>query len=207
MALLLGPTAAAAQQNGSPTSTTPTPAGQSRAAQQNVPPAGQQLAQDVERAARRWGFGVQGGVALDPELLDVGAHFNFGPIFTEQITFRPGVELALGEVTTMFGINLDVLYTFGGTSPDSRWTPYVGAGPNFAYSRRDFEVDGDDVDHVDDPDDPNDDDGSRFDFSDSDGTAGFNFIAGARNRNGLFIELKATVYGVTNVRFLAGFDF
>jgi len=34
-----------------------------------------------------------------------------------------------------------------------------------------------------------------------------NFIAGARNRNGVYLEMKATAYGVTNVRLLVGFNF
>ncbi len=165
-------------------------------AQQNVPPAVQQAERNIEDAARRFGIGIQGGVALDPELLDVGVHATFGPIFNPSVAFRPGVEIALGEVTTMLGINLDVLYVLPGTTDDSRWRPYVGAGPNFSYSRVDFE-----------PEDDDDDDDNRFDFSDSDGNAGFNFIAGARNANGLFIELKATAYGVSTIRLLAGFDF
>ena len=162
-------------------------------AQQNVPAAVQQAEQSVERAARRFGLGIQGGVGLDPEVLDVGAHATFGPIFSPQVQFRPGLELALGEVTTMLGINLEVLYSLPGTA-DNRWVPYVGAGPNFAYSRRDFGSE-------------DEEDGTRFDFTDSDGNAGFNFIAGARRDNGLFIELKATAYGVSNVRLLAGFNF
>jgi opacity protein-like surface antigen len=165
------------------------------AAQQNVPPAVQQAEREVESAFRRFGIGIQGGVALDPELLDVGVHATFGPIFNPSVAFRPGLELALGEVTTMFGINLDVLYVLPGTAANSRWQPYVGAGPNFSYSRVDFEPEDDD------------EDGNRFDFSDSDGNAGFNFIAGARNANGLFLELKATAYGVSTIRLLAGFDF
>jgi len=165
------------------------------AAQQNVPPAVQQVERNIESAVRRFGIGIQGGVALDPELIDFGAHATFGPIFSPAVAFRPGVEIAIGEVTTMLGINLDVLYVLPGTTADSRWRPYVGAGPHFSYSRVDFE-----------PDDVDDDD-NRFDFSDSDGNAGFNFIAGARNANGVFIELKATAYGVSTIRLLAGFDF
>ena len=46
------------------------------------------------------------------------------------------------------------------------------------------------------------DEPSRFDFSDTDFTAGFNFIAGARRANGMFFELRATAYGVSNIRLL-----
>ena len=71
----------------------------------------------------------------------------------------------------------------------------MGAGPNFALSHRGFESD------------ESDDGRNRFDFSDTDFEGGFNFIAGARNRNGMFLEMKATAYGVSNVRLLAGFNF
>lgn len=50
-------------------------------------------------------------------------------------------------------------------------------------------------------------DRNRFDFSDTDTEGGMNFIAGARNQKGLFFELKATAWGVTNIRLLAGFTF
>ena len=151
-------------------------------------------AQTVERAVRRFRLGVTGGVAFDPELIEFGAHGAFGPIFRPMIELRPGVEFGLGEITTVFGINVDVLYMFPGGTAEPRWTPYLGAGPNFALSDRDIDL----VDE---------DDGNRFDFNDTDFTGGFNFIAGARNQRGLFFELKATAWGVSNVRLLAGFNF
>jgi hypothetical protein len=152
----------------------------------------QQRAREVENAATRFGVGVQAGVAFDPELIDFGGHATFGPIFRPSIQFRPGVEIGLGEVTTFLGVNLDVLYSFPSDS-NTGWRPYVGGGPNFGFRRVDFESD--------------DDDGTRFDFGDTDPIAGFNFIAGARNPNGLFIEIKASAYGISNVRLLAGFNF
>jgi hypothetical protein len=36
---------------------------------------------------------------------------------------------------------------------------------------------------------------------------GFNFIVGARSPNGIFFELKATAYGISKVRMMAGFEF
>ena len=107
-AVLLFPILAAAQ--GAPSIKSATAA----AAQQTVPPAAQQTEADVERAVRRFRVGVQGGVGLDPEILDVGVHAAFGPFFTPNVAFRPGIELGIGEVTTLFGINLDVLYTVPG---------------------------------------------------------------------------------------------
>jgi len=168
------------------------------AAQQNVPPAAQRAAAEVEDAVERFGVGIQGGIGLDPEIIDFGAHATFGPVFRPSLQFRPGIEFGLGEVTTLFGINLDVLYTIPGFTNETRWLPYVGAGPNFSLSHRGFETeDGDDVDT----------DGGRFDFSDTDFNGGMNFIVGMRRQSGMFFEMKATAWGVSNVRLLAGFNF
>ena len=173
----------------------------------------QNAAAATAREARRFHVGVDGGIGFDPELIMFGGHATFGPIFTPSVLFRPGVEFGLGEVTTLFGVNLDVLYTLPGASNDQRWTPYVGAGPNFSLSHRGFATD--DVGKVDTggstlpattATDTTDTPG-RFDFSDTDFSGGFNFIAGARTPGGLFVEMKATAWGVSDVRLLAGFTF
>ncbi len=176
-AVLLVPYAASAQQ------------------QTNVPAQAQQAEDAVERAVNRFRIGVSGGVGLDPELIMFGAHGRFGPIFNRNVAFRPGIEFGVGEVTTLFGINLDVIYTLTGAIRETRWTPYFGAGPNFALSHRGFESDDED------------DNGNRFDFSDTDFVSGFNFFAGAQAQNGMFIEMKSTAYGVSNIRLLVGFNF
>lgn len=163
--------------------------------QSNAPADARQAEDGLERAARRFRIGAEGGVGLDPELIMFGAHGAFGPLFTRNVEFRPGVEFGIGELTTTFGVNLDVLYMLPGGPRGAGWTPYVGAGPNFALSHR-----GIDADEL-------DDDGNRFDFSDTDFEGGVNFIAGARRRNGMFLEMKATAYGVSNVRLLVGFNF
>jgi len=164
----------------------------------NVPPQAQQVAADVEDTVRRFRVGVRGGIGLDPELIDFGAHATFGPIFTSSLSFRPGINFGVGEVTTAFAVNLDMIYTLPGATRATRWAPYVGAGPNFGLSHRGFSADipveGTDTQ-------------SRFNFGDTDFNAGFNFIAGARNRSGMFFEMNATAYGVSNVRLLAGYTF
>ena len=174
------------------------------AAQQNVPAPAQRAAAEAESAARRFGAGVQGGIGLDPEIIDFGAHATFGPIFRPNVQLRPGIEVGLGEITTLFGINVDVLYTFPGYTSDTRWIPYVGAGPNFSLSHRGFETE--EGDHVD-VDGTDDEDVGRFDFSDTDFEGGMNFIVGMRRQSGMFFEMKATAWGVSNVRLLAGFNF
>lgn len=114
------------------------------------------------------------------------------------------MELAFGEITTLLGWNIDVLYSLPGITPLARWAPYVGAGPNFSFSHRgvdeeDFLSDG--------AVDETGDDGGRFDFSQWDWNNGLNFIVGARSPNGTFFELKATAYGTADIRMLAGFEF
>ena len=162
------------------------------AQQQPNVPANVQVAQDtVESAVARFRIGVVGGVGLDPELVEVGAHAAFGPVFNRGIEVRPGIELGLGEVTTFLGINVDVLYLLPGATTATRWMPYIGVGPTFGLSHRNFDTD--DLEHVDTGVvQSTDDDGDRFDFSDTDPEGGMNFIAGARNQRGLFFELKAT---------------
>ena len=177
------------------------------ASQQNVPEPVQRAEASVERQVKKWAIGAQGGVGLDPEIVDVGVHATIGPIFSRNLTFRPVLELGAGEVTTILGINLDFLYTFPGYTRDTPWIPYIGGGPNFGLSHQGFatedsdnvdaEVNGQDVDET----------GGRFDFSDTDFNGGMNFIVGMRKQTGMFFEMKATAWGVSNVRLLAGFNF
>ena len=163
----------------------------------------QQNADDrARREARRFGVGVVGGVGLDPELIDVGAHATFGPVFKPDLLFRPGLEIGAGEVTTMLGINLDFVYSFRGDRYAGNWLPYVGAGPTFGLSHRGFSTD--EVDHVNGGvDTPS----NRFDFSDTDFNGGVNFIVGMRKTRGAFFEMRATAWGVSNIRLLAGYNF
>jgi hypothetical protein len=47
----------------------------------------------------------------------------------------------------------------------------------------------------------------RFDFGDTDFNGGMNFIVGMKTEKGAFFEMKATAWGVTTIRLLAGFNF
>ena len=189
MALLLIPCAAGAQ-------TTPQ--------QQPVPAAVREAEQGITEVVKRFRVGVDGGVGFDPELIMIGAHTAFGPLFHRGVQVRPGIEIGLGEVTTLLAINFDVLYTLPGATGQTRWMPYIGAGPTFGLSHRGFGTD--ETDHVDVDGSPTNA-RSRFDFSDTDFSGGMNFIAGARSRGGLFFELKATAWGVSNIRLMAGYNF
>jgi hypothetical protein len=204
--LLLLPNDASAQQAS-------TSSAVSSAQAANVPAQVQRAEDNVEEKVRRFGGGVDGGIAVDPELIMFGAHGTLRPVFKDSIAFRPGIEFGIGELTTLLGINLDVTYTLPNAT--GRWRPYVGAGPNFSLNHEGFSTT--ETDHVTTPTGIGTttvtptgtitDNRNRFDFGDTDFTAGFNFIAGARASNGLFVEMKATAYGVSNVRLMAGFNF
>jgi len=189
--LLLLPGISSAQQT--PIGTPVFAAAQTSAQQSNVPPEVKQAENAVESAVRRFHIGVFGGVALDPELIEFGAHAAFGPFFGKNIEFRPGFDLGVGEVTTQFGINLDVLYIMPGSTTSTRWAPYLGFGGNFGLSHEGFEEE--------------DEEGNRFDFSDTDFEGGMNFIVGMRSPRGVFFEMRATAYGVSAIRLLGGFNF
>ncbi|HET9563368.1 MAG TPA: hypothetical protein VFP27_02395 [Mycobacterium sp.] len=178
-------------------------------AQENPPqpPAAAQQTK-VENTVKRYRIGVQGGVGIDPEILDVGVHASFGPIFSDRVAFRPVFEIGFGEVTTLIAFNFDLLYTFAPSTDDpSAWRPYIGAGPQFGLVHQGFstedsenvdaEVGGEDVDET----------GGRFDFSNTDFNGGLNFIVGMKRANGTFFEMKTTAWGASNIRLLIGFNF
>jgi len=193
------------------------------ASPQQAPAAGTQQA--ISDAVKKWHIGMEGGIALDPELINIGAFGELGPVFSSSVTFRPGLYFSFGELTTEFGVDLDFTYTMAGSGDPNGFHPYIGGGFNFALSHKGFEAPP--------SEDNSGDSGSsgssgtsgtsgtsgntstsgdsstsqdRFDFSDTSFDTGLNFIAGAR-RQKMFFELKATAYGVANVRIIAGFRF
>ena len=174
----------------------------------NVPPAVRQAERDAERTARRFRIGVEGGVGLDPELVMVGAHGAFGPLLRRGVEFRPGVELGMGEITTLLSINLDAFYVFPRVA-NQRWAPYAGVGPAFGLSHRGFSTE--EIDKINSTTTSGTKtstaDQNRFNFSDTDFNGGVNFIAGARTARGVFFELRATAWGVSNIRLMGGFNF
>src|SRR5688572_8888824 len=103
-------------------SSAPLSAGEPLASQQqaNVPDQAKQAESAVQDAVKKFRIGVFGGVALDPELIEFGAHAAFGPFFSDNVEFRPGFDIGVGEITTQLGINLDVLYILPGATTSTR---------------------------------------------------------------------------------------
>ena len=172
-------------------------AGTSQAQPSAVPPEVRGIERDIQRAARRYQLGVRAGVALDPELILIGAHAQIGPFFSPNVFFRPNVEFAYGEVTALFAINPEVIYRLPVNSRYGRWSSYVGIGPGFNFTHQNFEraTGG-----------PG---GSRIDFGDFSSDTALNILGGIRYRSGLFTEIKASVYATPSptFRLIVGYNF
>lgn len=158
-----------------------------------VPPEIRRLERQIERQARRFRTGVRAGVGLDPEILTAGAHARLGPFFDRDVWFRPNVEVGFGEVTTLFALNIEVIYRLPITPRQSRWSAYVGAGPGLNLIDRNFDAA---------------ERGEReISFDDFDYETSLNILAGVEFRSGMFVEMKGTAYSRPNVKLLIGYSF
>lgn len=120
--------------------------------------------------------GVQGGVSINPDQFYFGGHIETSQLI-EGLRFRPGVDVGIGDGTTIAG-NFEFTYTFPGSQP---WDLYVGGGPAINWYDRDN--------------------------AGSDAEAGFNFLAGVKNSSGLFFEAKIGVEGSPDLKFGVGYTF
>jgi hypothetical protein len=172
-------------------------AGSSTEANPVVPREVRRMENDIERQARRFQVGVRAGVALDPELIMIGTQAQVGPFFSRDVFLRPSVEFAFGEVTALFGLNLEAIYRLPLTSRTGRWSAYVGAGPGFNFIHRNFESSTGGAG------------GSRIDFGDFKSDTGLNILGGMRFRSGMFTELKTSVYSdyAPTLRMVVGYNF
>jgi RNase P/RNase MRP subunit p29 len=162
---------------------------------QPVPPEIRRIERDIERQLRRFQAGVRAGIALDPELILLGVHAQVGPFFNPDIYLRPNVEFAFGEVTALFALNLEAIYRLPVSSRQGRWSAYVGAGPGFSFLHQNFERETGE--------------GRDIDFGDFSSDVGFNILGGLRYRNGMFLELKSSIYSrpAPALRLIVGYNF
>jgi len=162
---------------------------------QPVPQEIRRLERDIKRQVRRFQAGVRAGMALDPELVLLGVHAEVGPFFNPHIHLRPNVEFAFGEVTSLFALNLEGIYTLPVSSRVGRWSPYVGVGPGFTFLHQNFEQ--------------TTGEGRKIDFGDFNSNVGLKILGGLRYRRGTFMELKTSVYSrpAPTLRFIVGYNF
>jgi hypothetical protein len=93
----------------------------------------------------------------------------------DRLRFRPNVEVGLGDDVTLVGLNIEFAYYFPTKTP---WRFYAGGGPAL----------------------------NIIDFHDNTDTeAGFNFLAGAQSRQGLFVEFKIGLDSSPELKFGVGF--
>jgi len=159
-----------------------------------VPDDVRRIERDIERQVRRFQVGVRSGVALDPELVLIGVQAQVGPFFRSDVFFRPNVEFGFGEVTAMFGFNPEVIYRLPVSSREDRWSTYFGAGLGINLSHQDFDRDNGD---------------ERIDFGEFHSDTALNILGGVRHRNGMFMELKTSVYSDPSpkLRIIVGYNF
>lgn len=148
------------------------------------------LEDSIQRASSKFHLGLSGGIALDPELVLIGVHAQFGPFFSRNLFFRPNVEFDFGEVTKMFGINAEMAYRIPITSRFEKWSMYFGGGPAFNFVQQSFGR-------------------NEIDFSEFKYDAALNILVGMQGRSGVFAEVKTSVFAnpAPSLRLLVGYTF
>jgi hypothetical protein len=95
----------------------------------------------------------------------------------DRLRFRPNVDIGLGDNVTLIGFNFDFTYAFTAARP---WNLYAGAGPAINW----------------------------FDVNDNSFTeGGFNILIGARQREGMFFEMKVGMVDSPDLKFGVGYTF
>jgi len=138
-------------------------------------------------------LGLFSAVGATPALAQVGAgaqggvsldpdqvYFG-GHVETSQLVdrlrFRPNVDIGLGDNITLIAFNFEFTYAFTEGRP---WNLYGGAGPAINW----------------------------FDFDNGSETeGGFNILVGAKNRDGMFFEMKIGVVDSPDLKFGVGYTF
>jgi hypothetical protein len=121
--------------------------------------------------------GVRAGVSASPDQFFFGGHVETEPL-VEQLSFRPNVEIGLGDDVTTVAFNVEFVYSI--PLRQQPWRVYFGAGPAAnLYSH--------------------DDDSSIH--------GGFNLLVGAQHSRGLFTELKVGVADSPELKFTVGYQF
>jgi len=69
------------------------------------------------------GWGLRTGLSVDPDQIDIGAHFNLGE-FIPNLRFQPNLELGFGDNIFLLMINGETFYLFDVRG--SNFRPYAG---------------------------------------------------------------------------------
>jgi len=123
-------------------------------------------------------FGVRVGASVDPDQFVVGGHFETKEL-VDHVTFRPNVEVGLGNDLTVTCFNFELAYHFD--YPNGKaWHVYAGGGPALVL------IDGHGNDHT---------------------GGGFNLLLGIQSHQGLFGEVKAGLIDSPDFKIVIGYAF
>ena len=75
-------------------------------------------------------FGPQIGFSQGPNQVVFGGHLQWGDV-APQLDFVPGVELGLGDNTTLVSVNGDFHYRI---DTKTQWQPYAGGGVGIHFA-------------------------------------------------------------------------
>ena len=132
-------------------------------------------------ASAQKGFGVRGGLSVDPDQGYFGLHYDTGPI-VDRLSFRPNVEAGFGSSETLIAFNFEFAYHI--RLPKSAWSVYFGAGPAAVLTTVD------------------EGGGNHTDVG-----GGFNMLIGLTHRKGFFTELKVGVIDSPSLKIGIGYSF
>jgi hypothetical protein len=119
--------------------------------------------------------GVRAGVQARPNQFYFGGHVETAPLI-DRLTFRPNLEIGVGNDHTTLGFNLEFAYHFDSKRP---WNIYAGGGPAFNTD--------------------------RHRGSTSSG-GGFNLLVGVQHTRGLFTEVKLGTVDSPDFKFGVGYQ-
>jgi hypothetical protein len=121
-------------------------------------------------------IGPRVGVSVDPDQFVFGGHYETKPLL-EHITFRPNLEVGVGNDLTVTCFNFELAYHF---PTSNAWNVYAGGGPALVLVRQ----------------------GHHTDTG-----GGFNFLVGIESHEGLFGEVKAGLIDSPDFKVTIGYAF
>lgn len=139
------------------------------------------LAGSAVPASAQTHLGLRAGVSGGPDQFVFGFHVDTPPLL-EHFTFRPNVEIGVGDDQTLAGLNVEFAYWV--PIPDTRWQVYFAGGPAVNITS----------------DDRNGNDDTSVE-------GGFNLGVGVQHGRGFFSELKVGFAGSPDLKFLVGYVF
>jgi hypothetical protein len=127
-------------------------------------------------SAHAQSVGVRAGVSVDPDQFYFGGHLETAPL-VDRLTFRPNVEIGVGDNVTLVAFNFEFAYHF---ASNTSWNVYAGGGPALNLL--------------------------RF-GGDTDPGGGLNLLVGVQHSRGLFAEFKVGTVDSPDVKFGVGYAF